>query len=275
MRIASLVTFAAGLAVAGGSAWMASDFLEAKYARQAQAKGADTGLVSVVVAAQNIPFGQIVDASRVETMPWPAAALPRGSFTDYSAVLPASGQEPRRASAAIAQGELLLASKLSGFGQKVTIVQSLGPNRRAFTINVNASTGVAGFVTPGDRVDVLLTQGRDASLRTVTILQNLRVIGVDQEVNEQTNKPEIARTVTLDVSPDDSQKLALAQKAGTLSLTLRTLDDETVETAPQAISLRDVLHEPDPVVAADAPAAAPIRSVIVRRALVPTETEIR
>ncbi len=274
MRIASLVTFAAGLAVAGGSAWLASDFFEAKYARVAQANEKDDGLVTVVVAAQNIPFGQIVDATKVETMPWPVAALPKGSFTDAAAVLPVAGQEPRRAAAAIAQGELLLASKVSDFGQKVTIVQSLGPNRRAFTINVNASTGVAGFVTPGDRVDVLLTQGRESSLKTVTILQNLRVIGVDQEVNEKTNTPEVARTVTLDVSPEDSQKLALAQKAGTLSLTLRTLDDDAIDSAPQAISLRDVLREPEPVVTAqDAP--APVRSVIVRRALVETETELR
>jgi len=274
MRIASLVTFAAGLAVAGGSAWLASDFFEAKYARVAQAEKQGDGLVTVVVAAQNIPFGQIVDASKVETMRWPAAALPKGSFTDTGNVLPKLDQQPRRASAAIAQGELLLASKLSGFGEKVTIVQSLGPNRRAFTINVNASTGVAGFVTPGDRVDVLLTQGRDSSLKTVTILQNLRVIGVDQEINEKTDKPEIAGTVTLDASPEDSQKLALAQKAGTLSLTLRTLDDEAIEAAPQAISLRDVLREPEPVITAqDTP--APVRSVIVRRALVETETELR
>ena len=275
MRIASLLTFVAGLAVAGGSAWLAGDFFEAKYARANATNERDDGLVTVVVASQNIPFGQIVDATKLETISWPAAALPKGSFTDYAGLLPGAGSQPRRARTPIAQGELMLASKLSDFGEKVTIVQSLGPNSRAIAIKVNAETGVGGFVTPGDRVDILLTQGRDKTLKTVTILQNIRVIGVDQEANENTDRPEIARTVTVEVSPNDGQKLALAQKAGTLSLTLRTLE-ETEVLPLEAISLRDVLREPEPAPVADAPAPVPtVRSVIVRRGVVATETELR
>lgn len=270
MRIASLLTFTAGLAVAGGSAWLASDFLNAKYARAADQ---GDGLVTVVVAAQNIPFGQTIDAHKLDTQPWPLAALPKGSFTGYDGLLPASGNQPRRARAAIAQGELLLASKLSEFGEKVTIVQSLGPNARAIAIKVTAETGVGGLVTPGDRVDVLLTQGRDLGLKTVTILQNIRVIGVDQETNDKANTPEVARTVTVEVSPAEGQKLALAQKAGTLSLTLRTLE-ESEEVALEAIGLRDVLREPV-VETADSPEAPAPRTVIVRRAMVATETELR
>lgn len=272
MRITSLLTFAAGLAVAGGSAYMARDFLEAKYAR-VEAESCSSDLVKVVVAAQDIPFGKVIDAAKIATMNWPASAMPAGSFTDLATILPPNGTEPRRARMAIAKGELLLASKVSDFGEKVTIVQSLGPNRRAISIKVTAETGVGGFVTPGDKVDVILTHGRSEGLKTVTIIQNIRVIGVDQEANADSEKPGVARTVTLEVTAEDSQKLALAQRAGTLSLTLRTIENEN-EQVLEAISLRDVLREPEPEDAV-APAEVTVRSVVVRRGTTATEDELR
>ena len=90
-------------------------------------------------------------------------------------------------------------------------------------IEVDAVSGVGGFVTPGDRVDVVLTQGNNDNLRAVTILQNVRVIGVDQTSDEEKDQPGVARTITFEVSPADGQKLALAQKAGSLSLTFAPL----------------------------------------------------
>ena len=142
--------------------------------------------------------------------------------------------------------ELVLASKLSAPGEKVTIVQKLGTNTRAMAIKVDAVTAVGGFVTPGDYVDVLMTQGGGDELSTVTILQNIRVIGVDQTAEEQTDTPEVAQTVTVEVTPEDGQKLALAQKAGTLSLTLRTLDN-VLDQPLQMIELTDLLQKESPV----------------------------
>ena len=173
---------------------------------------------------------------------------------------------------AIAKGELILASKVSNFGEKVTIVQSLGPNSRAISIKVTADTGVGGFVTPGDKVDVILTHGKAEELKTVTIIQNVRVIGVDQEANAAKEKPGVAKTVTLEVTAEDSQKLALAQKAGTLSLVLRTVENEDQKVL-EAISLRDVLQEPEPVEAV-APEEVTVRSVVVRRGIDETEDEL-
>jgi pilus assembly protein CpaB len=269
MRIASLFTLAAGLAVAGGSVWVARDYLERR-AETAQVASCSAEMVQVVVATKDVPFGQVLDAMKLTTMPWPKAALPLGGFTALDAVLPASGVEPRRARSAIAAGEIILASKVSNFGEKVTIVQSLGPNTRAIAIKVEAETSVGGFVTPGDKVDVLLTQGKGDGLRTVTIIQNVRVIGVDQQADEAKDMPSVARTVTLEVSPEDSQKLALAQKAGTLSLTLRTLEDESQEPL-ESISLRDVLREPEP----EATEEVVVRTVTVRRGTEATEDEVR
>ncbi len=272
MRITSLLTFAAGLAVAGGSAYVARDFLETKYAKVA-AETCTNDLVKVVVATQDISFGQVIDTSKLQTQDWPATAVPLGSFTEFTNLLPATGAEPRRAKMAIAKGEIVLASKVSNFGEKVTIVQSLSPNSRAIAIEVTAETGVGGFVTPGDKVDVILTYGQNVELKTVTILQNIRVIGVDQEANADKEKPGVARTVTLEASAEDSQKLALAQKAGTLSLALRTVENDD-EQVLQSISLRDVLREPEPEETA-APAQVTVRTVTVRRGVEATEDELR
>jgi pilus assembly protein CpaB len=269
MRIASIFTFAAGLAVAGGSAWVARDYLESRYAL-AQVASCSNDMVQVVVAAKDIPFGQTVDALKLTTISWPKFALPPGGFVEMRDVLPGSGVESRRAKAPISAGEIILASKVSNFGEKVTIVQSLGPNTRAIAIKVEAETSVGGFVTPGDRVDVILTQGKGEGLKTVTIIQNARVIGVDQQIDEAKDAPVVARTVTLEVSPEDSQKLALAQKAGTLSLTLRTLEDETQATL-ESISLRDVMREPDITVEEE----VTVRTVVVRRGTEATEDELR
>ncbi|MDX5350924.1 MAG: Flp pilus assembly protein CpaB [Paracoccaceae bacterium] len=272
MRITSLLTFAAGLAVAGGSAYLMRDLMETKYA-QVEAETCNNDLVRVVIATQDIPFGTVIDAGKLATIDWPASALPPGSFTDLAALMPASGGEPRRAKMALAKGDLLLASKVSDFGEKVTIVQSLGPNSRAFTIRVAADTGVGGFVTPGDKVDIILTHNKGADLKTVTIMQNIRVVGVDQDANPDKEKPGIARTVTLEVTAEEGQKLALAQKAGTLSLALHTIEN-TDEQALEAIGLRDVLQEPEPVDVA-APAEVTVRSVIVRRGIETSEDELR
>ncbi len=162
----------------------------------------------------------------------------------------------------------MLKAKLSDFGEKVTLVQKLGPNKRAVAIRVDAVTAVGGFVTPGDRVDLVLTRGAEADLRTVTILQNIKVIGVDQDSAEERDSPTVARTVTVEVTPEESQKIALAQSAGKLSLTLRTLD-AVVDEPMAMIRLRDILNEESPV---DTPEAKSI--VTVRRGADVQEVEV-
>jgi pilus assembly protein CpaB len=175
-----------------------------------------------------------------------------------------AGTEPRRAKARLYAGEVLLAPKISGYGEKVTIVQKLGENTRAMAIQVDAVTAVGGFVTPGDYVDILLTSTGQNGLQAVTILQNVRVIGVDQQSEEDLNQPVVVRTITVEVTPEDGQKLALAQRAGTLSLTLRTLD-KVVDKPIDRIDLRDLMQEKSPVEAAEKKP-----TVTVRRG---TETE--
>ena len=268
MRLSAIFLSVAGLAVAGGSAYLARDYFEARYAQAQVPTGIE--MIDVLVASREIPFGQPIEAHLLTTVSWPAGAAPAGAFTDRTLLLAEPGGLKRRAKRSIAAGEPILASKISDFGEKVTIVQTLGPNHRAMAIKVDAETAVGGFVTPGDFVDVVLTQGRGEELRAVTILQNIRVVGVDQDANEQTDSPEVARTVTVEVTPEQGQRLALAQKAGTLSLTLRTLQADGVEDTPlEAIRLSDVMRD------VQEENLGVSRTVVVRRGNVAEEQALR
>ena len=251
MRLSALLTAVTGLAVAGGSAWFALDTLQAQRAGLAdelrrQQEEANSATVEVIVAAVDIPFGAEIDRTQLATIRWPRESVPEGIFTDFTTVVPDGENPHRRAKRAMAQGELVLASKVSGFGEKVTITQTLSPGHRAMAISVSAETSAGGFVTPGDHVDIVLTHGGGDLLRTVTVLQNIRVVGVDQLADEQSDAPVVARTVTVEVTPDDGQKLALAQRAGALSLSLRSLDmaEGQTEDAPlESVRLADILQE--------------------------------
>ncbi|MEM1351686.1 MAG: Flp pilus assembly protein CpaB [Pseudomonadota bacterium] len=231
-----------GLGIAGGAVYFAQNQLnQVPVAQETQAE-----LVRVVVASRDINFGAPIQNHMVTTIEWPVGSVPAGAISSRDEVIPTGGRLPRRAKRAIAQGELVLASKLSDWGEKVTITQTLGANNRATTIKVNASTGVGGFVTPGDEVDIVLTRGSGSDMRALTILQKIRVIGVDQRSDELNEEAAVARTVTVEVTPEQSQKLALAQRAGTLSLTLRSIDTEDDEPL-KAVRLSDLLLEESPV----------------------------
>ena len=243
MRIRSLIITMVGVAVAGGSVYASKEFLQVQPATASIDQ--NPGLISVVVAGQDIAFGTTIEGHKLTTIMWPADAVPPGTFEDYSTLLPQVGDEPRRAKRGMAQGELVLANKVSDFGEKITIVQTLGKNTRAMAIKVDAQSSVGGFVTPGDTVDILLTQGRGDSLRAVTILQNIRIVGVDQQADEQNEQANIAKTVTVEVTPEEGQKLALAGQAGRLSLSLRTLDS-IIDEPMESIRLSDIIRDKSP-----------------------------
>jgi pilus assembly protein CpaB len=270
MRAGSIMTAFVGVAIAGASVFYASTLSPnaAVNPTAEAAEAAPSTVIDVYVANEDIPFGAEITIDKLTVQTWPVDAVPFEAITDISELIN-DDAEPRRAKRQISQGEMLLPAKLSAFGETVTIVQKLGPNMRAVAIQVDAVTGVGGFVAPGDRVDIVLTQGRDQDLTSTTILQEVNVIGVDQAADFDELQEGVARTVTVEVSARDGQKLALAQNAGQLSLTLRTLDNATNETlAP--VTLADVLGTPKPVapvVVAPAPvvvAPAP-QTIRVRR----------
>jgi pilus assembly protein CpaB len=135
--------------------------------------------------------------------------------------------------------EPIIATKITGPGQKATLSAIIEEGMRAVTIRVNDVDGVAGFVLPGDRVDVLMTRAANETGSTDVVLQNIRVLGIDQLADEQTDKPVIAKAVTLEVDMVSAQKLALASTAGNLSLVLRKAGD-SADDASRRITLIDI-----------------------------------
>jgi pilus assembly protein CpaB len=273
MRLSSILMALVGLGVAGGSAQLAREMLAAPQA-EARVEAANA-MVEIVTAADEIRRGDIIQRHMLRTTPWPRDAVPPGAFQSMAALLPAEGQQPRRATRAMVAGEVILDRKVSEYGGRVTIVQTLSPNNRAVAIRVDAVSSVGGFVTPGDYVDVHLTRNVRDELVTDTILRNIRVIGVDQVADEMRDDPRVARTVTVEVTAEQGQILALSQRAGSLSLALRTPD--TDDSMPlERLRLSDLLPEPvvvveeeaapEPRAEAPAPPPAPrLRTVIINR----------
>lgn len=268
MRIGSILTAIAGICVAGGTVYLTRDMLEAQAGQQTILPPVET-TVPVVIALQDIDFAAVIERDMLATIPWPRDHVPPGVFHSIDALLPEPGQPPRRSTRPITGGDPLRALTVSDFGERVTIVQTLSPNTRAVAIRVNAETSVGGFVTPGDRVDIVLTEGRGAELRAVTILQNVRIIGVDQDVDSTEGRITVARTVTVEVTAEQTQRLMLAQQAGTLSLSLRSLDDDDAREL-ETLRLSDLLVDEvkEEVVAFEEPAAV----IRVRRGTDVSET---
>jgi pilus assembly protein CpaB len=177
---------------------------------------------TIVVASEPVMFGAALGPENLREIPWPAAEALPGSFTSISDVT----QDGRRlALVKLGRNEPILASKVTAPNQRATLSTQIDEGMRAVTIRVDEVRGVAGFVLPGDRVDVILTRGegggQEAAAYADLLLQNANVLAIDQLANERQDKPAIARAVTLEVTVQEAQKVVLAQGVGRLSLVLR------------------------------------------------------
>jgi pilus assembly protein CpaB len=190
------------------------------------ARTAANNATRVVVAERAIALGQSLTPDMLRLQVWPAGAVPPGAFTQIDELT----GETRVALRAIEPNEPVLASRVSGAGGRATLSATIAEGHRAVAIRVNDVVGVAGFVLPGDFVDVLLTreegQGyNNTMMRTDLLIQSVRVLAIDQTASENRNDPQVARAVTIEVTPEDGQKVALAGQIGTLSLALRRADE--------------------------------------------------
>ena len=192
---------------------------------------------TVVVAKQPLRFGTELTAAMLQEVPWPSDALPNGAFAKIHDIM-AGGR--RVVLAAIETNEPVLSLKITGPGQRATLSALVKPGMKAVTIRVNDVEGVGGFVLPGDHVDVVLTRQIDkGSATTQVVLQNTRVLAVDQIADERAQKAAVAKSVTLEVDTVDAQKLWLASSVGSLSLLLRKAG-ETAEVRTRKVTLEDL-----------------------------------
>jgi pilus assembly protein CpaB len=185
--------------------------------------------VEVVVAANDIAVGAKVGESDVKTVRYTAADLPANAFHLKTSVV------GRGAILPIARGEFFLPNKLAGENAGAGMPSLIPPGMRAISVRVNEVIGVAGFVVPGTRVDVLLTGNPSGApeQQTITVLENVAVIATGQKLERNTaGEPQVTPVITLLVSPDDAQKLTLATTQGKIQLALRNpLDTKQQELA--------------------------------------------
>jgi pilus assembly protein CpaB len=173
---------------------------------------------TIVVANRALRFGDELSSISLREQPWPADALPAGAFGKVADLT----AEKRIALMPIDVNEAILASKITGPGQRATLSAVLEPGMKAVTVRVNDVEGVAGFVLPGDHVDVLLTrQGEKNMAATDVVVEDVPVLAIDQVADERTDKPSVVKAVTLEVNVTDGQRVALAATVGSLSLLLR------------------------------------------------------
>ena len=197
----------------------------------------------VVVAASALRFGNPLTSGNLREIPWPEGALPEGSFSSIQDVL-AAGK--RIVLSPIEPNEPVLGSKLTGPGQRATLSAVLHEGMKAVTVRVSDIEGVAGFVLPGDRVDILLTRRVDKGGTTDVVLQNMRVLAIDQLADERTDKPAVVKAVTLEVDTLSAQKLTLASQVGTLALALRKAG-EAAAGDQRRVSTEDLGRDTTPV----------------------------
>lgn len=229
-----LMLLAIALLVAVGTAFAARTLFIGASTPQATAAVAPTG-PKVLVAQRALPIGTIITADSVNFQDWPKELVKDAYFIDGEAdmtkLLGTVVRFPVTAGQPITQGALVAP------GDRGFLAAALAPGMRAITVPVSAKTGVGGFIFPGDRVDLMLTQtvaGEGQPLNaSETILRNLRVLATDQSTESETVDGKTVvraiRTVTLEVTPRIAEKVTVAQSVGTLSLSLRSLADSQAQ----------------------------------------------
>jgi pilus assembly protein CpaB len=184
--------------------------------------------VGIVVAVVDIPIGTTINANQVAITAWPKALYPKDSFADPKSVV---GRAVRRD---FLRGEPIVASKLVPTDKAGGLLSLIVPEgKRAFSIRVNEVVGVGGFIVPYTKVDVILTtvptNGKEKISKVV--LENMQVLAAGQIVEQKENKPITVNTVTLSVTPEEAEKLALASNDGVIQLVLRNfMDSDNVVT---------------------------------------------
>jgi pilus assembly protein CpaB len=216
----------------------------------------------VAVALLDISLGARIAPEMVRMVDWPANALPPGAFSDPKLL------DARVTRTSIQHGEPIMESKLAPPGTQGGLSAVVGEGKRAMTVRVNDVVGVAGFALPGNYVDILVNtqdelaknaSGRDPSISKI-VLERILVLAIAQESSRDDTKPKVVNAVTLELTPDQAEKLDLARSVGTLSLVLRNqIEDKPVNT--EGATKTSLL---DTKVAAQVPAPAP-RPVVRHR----------
>ena len=208
--------------------------IAAVFAAASWIKSRTTGnTTQVAVAMVDISLGSRITPEMIRMVDWPSGAMPPGAFTDAKLV------DTRVARTTIQRGEPIMETKLAPPGTQGGLSAVVANGKRAMTVRVNDVVGVAGFALPGNFVDILVNtqeetaktaNNRDISISKI-VLERILVLAIAQDPNRDDTKPKVVNAVTLELTPEQTEKLDVARSVGTLSLVLRNqIDPDPVNT---------------------------------------------
>lgn len=280
MRAVFGLVLVAGVGLAGTAVYMVRGHFEAQsaaLARERAAAAQQVPTVEIVAAKRPIAYGQPITVEDVQIVRYAQPHLPEGTFESIEAFFPEGEGVVRQALRPMEINEPLMAVKVTAPGDSAGITTRLAPGMRAFAVKVDVASGVSGFLRPGDRVDIYWTGVAPNSDRgdvTRLIESGVTLVAVDQTTDDSMSAGTIARTVTVEVSPQQVAALAQAQATGSLSLSLVGLTDDTVAEAIE-VNQRSLLGMADDVaIIEEAPEIAQICTIRTRKGAEVIETPV-
>ena len=265
MRTSTVTILAVAIAMGGSAAYLTRNWLKDQTRVSAAVQPAGT----IVVAAESLAYGTAMTPDNIVEIPWFSNALPEGAFAVKDDLL--SGGR-RVALSPLKRGEAVLRSKITGPGQRASLASLLDEGKRAVTVSVDDVRGVAGFVLPGDFVDIVIIADDGSPKRqsySDILLEHVKVLAIDQVASEGEGQPTVAKAVTVEVTKEQAQKILLATNIGKLSLILA----RPVESKPdpnRRVSERDIGRtSPEPL---RPPPAPPPPAPVVAAPIVPSHT---
>jgi pilus assembly protein CpaB len=235
MRSSTIISIVVALVVAIAAVVLSASYLRGE--REAAIRSAQDQAVEkkpqlmVVVAAKTIAFGEKLTLNKLDQVPWYSDDVPQGLFTSFDVLVPGVNNEDltRHAMTSFQVGEPIHEARITKAGEVAKLSATITPGYKAVSIRVNDVLGVAGFVLPGDHVDVLLTRNTKGKAFVDVLLQSVKVLAIDQQADNRADQPSVVRTVTFEVNTLEAQKLTLGASVGVLSLTLRNIESTGAE----------------------------------------------
>lgn len=238
------------VAVAAVAAYFLYDYLRGQEERVKKAVASE----KVVVAAEVIPIGSAINANQLKISDWPKDSIPQGAFLSTEQVA------GRVAIQTFLPGDPITEAKLiPKEGQTGILTYMIPEGHRAMTVGVDQVAGVAGFITPGSMVDVVLTITPTGATQTLSkiVLQNVPILATGQTIEQREGKAVVVPTVTMDVTPEDAENLAIASTQGRLQLVLRRAGDKEIAKTSGSTVTRVIGRVGVPVTSAEAAPAKP------------------
>ena len=267
---------ALGLAVVFGAlaVWLANQWLTTRAAQQEKVVMTEAvPLTKIVVAARDLEIGTPLSSQTLTLAQWPKANVPQGAFEDIKQV------EGRVAVSRLAAGQPLRAAELAAPGSGAGLVAVIPEGKRAMSIRVDEVIGVGGFILPNTYVDVIAVGDaqRGTQREAKTILQRIKVLAIAQETTTEEGKAKVVRTVTMEVTPKEAERLALQTHQGSIHLVLRNPleDEEVIEEKPAVVKAAPVRRAPVVRAPAPAPGPAPYTVEVIRGSKEPEKVKFK